>query len=276
MKKTKELVEGVNICDNNTYHADRKYLSSSVLKVINKSLDLYHLEYILGQKKEVSKETQAIFDYGTLCHSYILEPETMSSDFNFYPGFRKAGKEFEDYKATLTNMRLPIISASQNEQAKDLIKAYAAHPVARDLIQGGFPEYTVCGELFGVPIKVRTDYVNLDKGYIVDVKTTGYASDRDSFAVTVEGLQYQLSAALYLAILEQTFAKRFEFYFLVLSKKNKTCDVLKLSDATREAGNVLVRNACDKYRTAKATGNWTEFFDVKPVDPPTNYEILEV
>jgi hypothetical protein len=272
----KELVDGVNICTNDEYHSDRKYLSSSVLKTVNKSLDLYHLEYILGQKKEVSKETQAIFDYGTLCHSYILEPNTVSTDFNFFPGFRKAGKEFEDYKAALTNPRLPIISASQNSQVLELIKAYSKHPVAPNLVKDGFAEYTVCGELFGCPIKVRTDYLNIDKGYIVDVKSSGYSSDQESFKLTVDGLQYHLSAALYLQMLEKHFNKPFEFYFLVLSKKDKTCDVFKLSKETREKGELAVRNACDKYRKAKATGIWTDFFDKPVAEASDEYEILEV
>lgn len=273
---TKELVDGINDVTNSDYHADRKYLSSSVLKTIYKSLDQYYLEYKMGMKKEVSKETQGAYDYGTLCHSYILEPESVLADFNFYEGFRKAGKEFEDFKLT-AKPGLPIISNSQHVQVKELIKAYDSHPVAPSLISGGHPEYTICGTLHGVPIKVRTDYINIDKGYIADVKTTSYPSDKDSFTQTVDGLSYHLSAALYCAMAEQFYGKKFDFFFVVLSKRNKTCDVFRLSDEKMELGKRMVSEACSKYKKALASGIWTEAAFTEPEEKlQTDYVIEEI
>lgn len=277
MEKAKEgfnLVDGVNVCSNQQYHSDRKYLSSSVLKTVYKSLDTYYNEYVLGNKKEISKETQSIFDYGTLCHSYILEPDTVEKDFNFYPGFRKQGKDFEEFLNALDNPQLPVISASQHSQVKELIQAYKSHPAAPKLIEGGFPEHTVCGELHGVPIKVRADYINIDKGYIVDVKTTGYSSEKDSFSMTIDGLMYHLSAALYSLMMEKQYGKKFDFYFIVLSKKTKMCDVYKLSEERMELGRRIVQEACSKYKKAKETDTWTDFFEKERSFE--NYEIEEI
>ena len=278
MSKNKpQLVDGINNVSNSTYHADRNYLSSSVLKTIYKSLDQYYLEYVMGKKKEIGKELQAVFDYGTLAHSYILEPESVHKDFNFYPGFRKQGKEYEAYLENLVNPNLPVISASQKAQVNDLIKAYDKHPVAPSLITGGFAEHTICGQLHGVPIKVRTDYINADKGYIVDVKTTSYPSEKESFTMTVDQLSYHLSAALYTAMAEQYYGKPFDFYFLVLSKKDKTCDVFKLSSAKMEAGKRMVQEACSKYVKAKASGIWTEpSFIEQELETQTDYIIEEI
>ena len=274
-KKPIELVDGINECENSDYHADRKYLSSSVLKTVHKSLDQYYHEYILGQKKEISKETQAIFDYGTLCHSYILEPEKVESDFSFFEGFRKAGSEFEEFKARVGTKK-PIISASQNIQALDLIKAYQAHPVASSFIKGGFAEHTICGELHGIPIKIRTDYLNADEGYIVDVKTTAYPAEKESFKLTVEGLMYHLSAALYCAMAEKYYGKPFKFYFLVLSKKTKECEVYRLSEAKRQEGDQIVAAACAKYWKAKVSGNWSELKVSADEKERTDYTIEEI
>lgn len=273
-KGPKELVDGLNDCTNEAYHADRKYLSSSVLKTIYKSLDLYYNEYILGQKREISKETQATFDYGTLCHSYILEPDKVAEDFNFFEGFRKQGSEFEEFKLR-AKPGLPIISASQHVQVKELIAAYKAQPAAVNLIKGGHSEFTICGKLHDVPIKIRTDYINVDKGYVADVKTTSYPSEKESFSLTVDGLMYHLSAALYCAMAEQFYGKKFDFYFIVLSKKTKTCDVYKLSDEKMELGKRIVQEACAKYKKAKASGVWSEL-TTEEAEESQDYIIEEI
>lgn len=271
----KELVDGLNDCTNAEYHADRKYLSSSVLKSLHKSLDTYYHEYILGEKKEISATTQATFDLGSLVHSYILEPHLVNNEYNFFKGFRKAGPEYQEFIMNAKNGK-PIISAPQNHLAKELLAAFQKHPAAKQLIEGGFSEQTICGTLHGVPIKTRYDYINADKGYIADVKTTSYSSDLESFKMTVDSLMYHLSGALYCAMAEQFYGKKFDFYFIVLSKKDKTCDVYKMSDETMEAGKRIVQQACAKYVTAKQTNVWTELKEPAKLVDMDDYEILEV
>jgi hypothetical protein len=269
------LVDGLNDCSNAQYHSDRTYLSSSVLKTVYKSLDLYYNEYKLGLKKEISQSTQATFDLGSLVHSYILEPHLVENEYNFFKGFRKAGPEYQEFIMSAKNGK-PIISAPQHHQAKELLAAFQKHPAAKQLIEGGFSEQTICGTLHGVKIKTRYDYINADKGYIADVKTTGYGSDLESFKQTVDGLMYYLSAALYCAMAEQYYGKPFDFYFIVLSKKDKTCDVYKMSEETMEKGRHIVREACAKYKQASETNIWTDLKEPAKMVLDEDYEILEV
>jgi exodeoxyribonuclease VIII len=273
--EAKVLVDGLNDCSNHDYHADRKYLSSSVLKTVYKSLDIYYNEYILGNKKEISSTTQSTFDLGSLVHSYILEPELVDNGYNFFQGFRKAGTEYQEFLKSAEAGK-PVISTPQHHQAKELLKAFQAHKVATDLISGGFSEQTICGTLHGVPIKSRFDYINVDKGYIADVKTTSYPSDKESFKLTVEGLMYHLSAALYCAMAEQHYGKPFSFYFIVLSKRDKTCDVFKLSDERMDLGKQIVREACSKYSKALKTNSWTELNQSDTLKVAEDYEIEEI
>lgn len=259
--KFSELVDGLNDCTNEQYHADRKYLSSSVLKTVLESLDKYHNDYILGLKAPTASSTQSNFDVGTLVHSMILEPHTVATDFNYYTGFRKAGKEFDAYMAALNNPKLPIISVNQRKVADDMFEAFLHNRTAVELIKDGLSELTICGTLHGVPIKVRMDRINVEKGYIVDVKTTGYGSDKESFIATCENFKYPLSGALYTAMVEQYYGKKFDFYYLVLSKRDKTCDLYKTSTQTMALGRQKVKQACEKYLTAKATNMWKEVAD---------------
>jgi len=144
------------------------------------------------------------------------------------------------------------------------VASYKKHPEAPSFISGGEPEQTICAVYQDVPIKVRFDYINVDKGYIADVKTTKEPAGPEVFAATAFNentkypLMYDLSAALYLAIAEQYYGKPLDFYFIVLSKADVACDVYRLSAASRAAGQAKVNKALLKYKQALATGVWTE------------------
>lgn len=276
----KQLQDGLNDCSNADYHADRKYLSSSVLKVLYKDLAEYKRQYLDGIKATFGNENA--LNEGSLVHAKLLEPHNVHQDFVFFNGLRKSGADFEAFKNSLnsTDRNKLIISKPQKLRVDSYIAAFNRRPEAVEFLTGGFPEQTICGSLNGVPIKVRFDYINVDKGYIADVKTTGYPADVNSFKQTLNGLSYQLSAALYCAMAEQYYGKKFDFYFLVISKQDpQECHVYKTSEATMSEGRSMVDLACAKYLVAKETGVWVE---PKVETPPTeissnsNYEILEV
>jgi hypothetical protein len=267
------LKPGINNCTNAEYHADRVYLSSSVLKTVLKSLDDYKKQYIDGEAKVFGNRNA--LDVGSLVHSLILEPDTVSSSYNFFPGFRKAGKEFESFIASLPKHKadLPIISTPQKVQADTLVAAYRRNSTAVEIMKNVVCEQTIAGELNGVPIKVRFDAIDLENGRILDVKTTGYAADTDSFKQTIKDLSYSLSGALYCAMAEQFYGKPFTFYYIVLSKiQPEECRVFKTSEATAATGLRMVQTACQKYLKAKETNIWTEPTKAVKLDATTAIE----
>lgn len=271
------LINGVNLnVSNADYHADRNYLSSSVLKTIYKSLDQYYKEYVLGQKEPI-KNQDALIE-GSLAHSMILEPHLVASEYNFYSGMRKAGADFESWKDNLANPNLPIVSAPQKHRVERLVEAYKQSKAATSLMKSIQVEHTVCTELNGVPVKARFDAVDIDRGIIMDVKTTGYAGDLDSFKTTCSQLMYPLSAALYCKVAEQVYGKPFKFYFIVLSKRDIDCHVYVTSDKTMNEGIRQVNEALVKYKKAKETNVWTEEVALASADSDDDDsdEILEV
>lgn len=272
-----ELVDGLNDVSNKLYHEDRKYLSSSVLKTVLESLAKYHSEYILGLKQPYSQSTQSNFDVGSLIHSLILEPHLVDSSYNWFMGMRKAGTEYETFMANRINPNLPSISVSQSLIAQSCFEAYKKLPAAVNLIKNGFAEQTICGTLHGVPIKTRFDWINVEAGYIADVKSTSYGSDVETFKATCDSFKYQLSAALYTAMAEQHYGKKFDFYYIVVSKKEKTCDVYKTSPTTMKKGKAKVKEACEKYLKAKETNIWTDALSGATIEAPTEvYKIEEI
>ena len=270
MNKEFKLKKGINHCTNIEYHSDKSYFSSSNLKMLLKDPEQFYKECILGERE--FKEANHFLE-GTYAHSLILEPETIKDEFSFFEGWARRGKEWEKFKAA--NEGRIILTKPQRMRVESWVENYKKLPEATQLISGGFPEHTVAGELLGMPIKARADYINIDKGYIADVKTTGFPSDVDSFKQTVNQFSYQLSAALYLKMFEQHYGKSLEFYFIVLGKKDKQCEVYKLSDKSRELGYAMIRESISIYNNCVKTGDWTNKTKHK-IKETGDYEILEV
>lgn len=274
---SRKLVKGLNPgISNADYHGDKRYLSSSSLKLLLKDIEEFNRQYNLGEQREISKPLQNAFDEGTYAHSLILEPHLIPEEFAFYPEFRKAGKVWEDFKAA--NSDKIILSKPQRKRTEALIEqGYNKRPEAVKLIEPCEVEFTVADEINGVLLKARADAINIEKGYIADVKTTGSEADLDIFKWKVDDFEYGLSAALYCMMFERYYGKPFDFYFVVLSKKTKICEVFKMSKERMQQGKIKVFKALEIYKKAVETGNWTS--DNKTIEDEIetgDYEILEI
>lgn len=270
--------KGIVKINNEDYHAEKKHLSSSNLKSLLKDPALFYKEKILGERKEHSSSTQAIFDDGTLAHTLILEPHMFDKEFRVFPGFRKAGKDWEEFKSDPANEGFLLISRAQKMKVENWVNSYRNLPTAVNLIKGGNPEETLFGELMGVPVKVRADYINSDLGYIADVKTTSSPTDVEGFKHTVNSFEYDLSAALYSMMFQQHYGKPFDFYFLVLGKRDASCEVFKLSEASKKLGESKVVQALSLYKKCMKSGLWELKSGAKSdtFEEEGTYEILEV
>jgi len=248
------LKMGINNYSNEEYHADRTYLSSSGIKLAYQDIAEFNRQYNLNQKKEFSNI--GALDEGSYAHTLILEPELVNIEYAFFPGWQKRGSDYESFVSA--NQGKKILSATQKNRIDQLFAAYKKHPIAPTLISGGEAEQSICTEISGHRVKARFDYVNVEKGEIYDVKTTGYAGDVDSFKMTIDQLCYQLSGALYCQVAESFYGKPFSFFFIVLSKKDFTCNVYKLGPQKMSTGHRMVLEGLNKIKVARETGIWHE------------------
>lgn len=264
-----KLEYGTNEVSNKDYHADTKFLSSSSLKLLLDDPAKFYKEKILGEREHVSKPA---FDEGSLVHALILEPHVIDMEFAFFDGMRKQGKEWEAFK--LLHQGKTMLSKPQRARCEYYVEAYKRLPAAVELIKGGLPEHTICHKYGDLDLKVRCDYINIDKGYIVDVKTSGFPVDKDSFSMTVDQFKYQLSAVMYCKLAELEYGKPFDFYFIAISKKEQDCQVFKVSKETYMRGSLLMAEAIKTYKRCIDTGEWIKKEKAAPnVD---DYEILEI
>lgn len=257
---------------NHDYHGERHHLSSSQIKLLLTDVPKFYRENIL-RIKEDQKENQNFVD-GSYIHSCILEPDKTASEFAFFPGWKKVGPEWREFKEA--NPGVDILSKPQKVKCDQLIKTYNSNPAAVELVKGIQAEVSLFSNIDDVGIKVRADGLHTEKGYILDVKTTSFETDVDSFKLTMERFHYELSAALYLRLFEKELGKSLDFYFLVLGKTSNTCEVFKLSKDSRLNGDLQIARALRIYKKCLETNVWTNEVDCAKIEYDENYEILSV
>jgi len=255
---------------NDKYHAEKEHLSSSNLKMLLKDTNQFYKDKILGEKEPLKG---AFLDEGNYAHSLILEPHRIDTEYLFFEGNRKAGKDWKAFEEKHKDSGKIILSAAQKIKVENWVASFKKRPEAVGLVDGADNEFSLFSEMLGTPLKVRADIINIEKGFIADIKTTASDPDVDTFRFTVEQYGYDLSAALYVDMFSRKYEKDFDFYFIVLGKRTLTCEVYKASDLTLGKGRKKVLTAIKLYKKCLESGKWTDEKEVKPI---TDYEILEV
>lgn len=247
---------GINEATNSEYHSDKLWLSSSSFKKVRENSAKFYQEEILGNK--APEEIKDYLQEGSLTHALILEPHVVPLEYAAFPGMRRQGAAWEEFKADPKNTGKTLLSAAQWGKAHAYHRAYMQNEEAVDLIsEGGLSEHTACQIFNDVPTKVRADRINVEKGLIVDIKTSAFSVDLESAKQTVQHWQYELSAALYAAVFEQFYGKPFEFYWVFISKSDLECRVYRMKDTTRMKGLKMYKEGLDIYKRCLATGDWS-------------------
>jgi len=259
---------GINNCDNESYHQDRKFKSSSTLKLFLKDPREYYKRYVLGEPREDTYKSA--YDFGSYMHSLLLEPDKTDDEFAVFEGATRRGKAYQEFKAN--NENKTIITASQAQQALDLYNLYHEHLDTQGLIEDGIAEHTLCVELDGIPIKVRADYIK--EGMIIDVKTSSDPVDKFSAAKTIIRFDYDLSAALYVDAFKKYTGQDHEFIFAFLNKQNGDVGILKASEALLENGRKKYKTAIKRLAEAEKSGVYFKG-GIQEVDLPSWAEFKE-
>lgn len=257
---------------NKTYHTDDFFTSSTAVKLLYYDIPKYEKEYI--RKEKIIEGDKPAFTIGSLFHSMLLEPEMVQSDYAFFPGWdgREAG--FQEFKSK--NLGKTVVTMAQKMQVDRMVDSFKKHPVAMKKLEGGKNELTLCVDLFGIPVKVRFDHINIDEGYILDLKTSGFEVDYDTFKMQgIGNLKYQVSAGLYTLAAEEYFQKPFDFYFGCSSKKNYSTEIFKTGIATMSNGKIQSKIGLERLKYFREHGKWpTE--SIKRTYDSDSYEILEL
>ena len=177
---------------------EEAFYSSSQFKDAVEDIEHFHKKYVSREvSTAVGSQTQSNFDVGSLYHCMVLEPHKVKDTFVIFKGAVKRGKAYEEFVAD--NKDKIIVSQKQYDTAASIAKAAGENQSCQNLLAQGEPELSLFVELHGLRIKVRADFIDFERGFILDMKsTTGNPKNANDIQKKVSNLNYDLSAALYL------------------------------------------------------------------------------
>lgn len=287
------------------YHGTPDTWSSSQLKSINDDVEIFKRKYV---DKTEPKEHIAAFDVGTYFHTAILEPHKLDEECAVWPGTRR-GNEYKVFaeankgKAILTETERARIAETiavvkESEECNKYLKGYEAEVSAFVdiyILEDDIYTYVKNGEVWILQlngwelsdvsfemldtfadkftIKSRSDAISMAERVISDLKTTsGNTKDAGEMRQKVSGLNYDLSAALYLDVFtaaEGDLSKPFKrFVWIFASKDQNTAKPWEATQSNIQVGRSKWRKALKlmaKYRNA----NWEVKEETGYLDPNT-------
>lgn len=240
--KEVELIEDSYIYDDDTYFADRKYVTNSMLKVASKHCPKEFFNYLDGETP-----TNEAFLIGSALHCMVLENQEFDNRYAITPSVdkrTKAGKEiFTEFSEK--NEGKDILTTSQYNKIDAMYKSILGSENSMNLLSGGEAEQIYCWKnvVHNTLCKGKIDYINKKDGYIVDVKTM-QSVDIQSFTEFAEKYNVFQQAAFYL---HGTGMK--DFYFIAVSKNGPmSVAVYKLRQSSIDKGKVSFNIALSDYK----------------------------
>lgn len=274
MNNTEKLImpdDGIfdNVISNEDYHDNRTHISSSGIKLMLKDPRQFYKQYVLNE--EGSGPTGPALAIGSYLHCMILEPHLLDVEFAIYPGAQRRGKVYEEFAKE--NQDKTILTLSQDRHVRTLVDNFNGskiiignHGNEKEVMINSFftkgkPEESLFGELEGIKTKVRFDYRKEweDYGSINDLKTTGdYCSSKEEAENICAKWGYDVSAALYVDMVEKYTGKPHDFYFTIISKKTLTTHIYKASKQMIESGRAKYIEGLRRIKLARETGIYFE------------------
>lgn len=198
---------------NNIYHAFPA-LSSSQFKHLLKSSKHWSAE----QQKE--KERKDHFDFGSALHTYALERELWNEEVIVAPQVNKRTKEGrETWKNFLEqNKEKTIIEEKDVGKIKTMYQSLKENSDFMQVMTEGMPELSVFTEMNGVMCRCRPDWIDIDRGFMVDLKTTQDAS-KEKFVDHIYNFGYHRQAAFYLDVFYEATGIRLQGYGIIALEK---------------------------------------------------------
>lgn len=177
---------------NEAYHASPAISKSGLWTLRDKSPAHYRF---------AEREETTAFDFGTACHSAILEPNTFEARTLRGPLDRR-GNKWTDAQAEATNTGKLLLTAGDYDDVLEVRDVIHSDAWLNQIITGGKPmvEHSAywdqpVGDV-SVYCRARPDLIRADLGLMLDLKTTADASAR-AFAKSAADYGYHAQEAFY-------------------------------------------------------------------------------
>ena len=215
----RQSIPGLWECANEIYHADKEYLTHSMLEDFKLSIPYFYEKHIAGT---IVEEPTPAMGLGTVVHAFVLEPNEAEGRFLVYPegdGRTTAVKEARQRVATEARKTgKTVVTAAQWETAermRDSAWDRERHPAVVEILEmEGLCEQSVkCEDETWGKRKVRFDKL-FPAGHGLNLKTTR-ALGPDAFGRQAFNLGYHRETAHYQDCLDLIFGEGLGRYLYI-------------------------------------------------------------
>lgn len=247
--------------DEESYHADRRAISQSGMKIILQSPA--HYRWLTDNPPPPKKE----FDFGSAAHALVLgvgpKIEVISVEVEATRDGRKQKIIADNHMFRLVQEaedraraagRIPLLPA-EYEHVLAMADKLSEHRLAMELLSVGEPEMTAYAqdEQTGVWVRGRFDWAGPT---LIDFKTTT-TSEPDEFLRKALSLKYELQVATYLELAAACGHEATAFGWIAQEKEPPYVVSVVLPPAeVIKRGQILKRRALERYRDCLEAGKW--------------------
>ncbi len=222
---------------------------------------LYKQMVLEGKQKEKSDS----LSLGTAVHLKLLEPHRKDLVKNLADyGFEDRKQWRAIRKLEEDNPESHFFSPKDYEKISDMCNSVKLHDKALRLYASGtWNEVSLFFDIDGRSCKARCDTVNMEQGYVIDLKTT---KDSKNFMKEVVDYSYHVQAAFYRRGLTKVTGEVFDWYWVaVCSESPHFTYVYKATEETLRIGDIVVDELLSKLAICEEEDMW----------PIGNEEIIE-
>lgn len=242
----------------NEYHSSEG-VSNSGIKLLLECPKKYQHHYLSGESKNIS--TKAMVE-GNQFHTYILEPEKFKDQYFISEKMIRRGKKWDE--VVENSEQKEIIFTDRLAELEKMKASLMSFNRAGALLSGGVAEVSIYWEDqdTGVMCKSRPDYLNVDKKFITDLKTTEDASP-SGFARSVSKYNYYVQAAMmfdgFKAVTGEDLMGVFNF---AIEKSPPYCSGVYLIDEQAiEIGREVYKNGLRVFAEHRECDHWPSYSD---------------
>lgn len=199
---------------------------------------------------------------GTYAHCAILEPERFEEQFVVGPDVSRASKEWKEFAAKHATDHVTLLKPDDYATIMRMAEAIDQHPGAKRYLSGGRAEYSAfwIDPLTGLRCKARYDYLHLEQGVLVDLKTAKDASQR-AFERACVDRGYHRQSAFYLDGFNLLTGQQSDAFVHVLVEKEPpyAVGVYVLDNGALDKGRVEIAQLLETVKECERTGKWPAY-----------------
>lgn len=241
-------------------------VSRSDLKLIGQETPL---AWKWQQDRPQERKRTPAMDLGDAVHRAVLEPDLFETSVAVYEGKQddriEAWRDFEAEHEGWT-----ILKPAQYERAIMVRDAVARARATQTVLRQGLAEQALLwtDPDTGEPVKSRPDFWNLDRGYVVDVKTTYSLKDKALDNAVAEHA-YDVQAAMWhhgsAELPDEAPSIKHTYHLWVATEGPPDFRLRELSADWLESGSLLFQEWLHTYHVCKRKNEWPGY--TKKIEP---------